>query len=516
MGYLSIALCLAITSNAFGGTRLPAINESLSQNSRVIEIVKWRQAVCVIPARDVAPCSSKENIQGGYNLNAGWSVEDESSQTKPIKAETSDVVPGTKGGIVNGTETLYNDVGRSTLEPSELVIDGNEELADHGRSSELLSKTPEMNVEWQSTRRNEPSIRLKTKSSRIFVTKVLDLPITATLVAHGCLPDIGFPLCADRQVNLSPKMGEYKLNHSVPREDEKSSIDYSREHVARAPLKLPESSFLNEKNRSSKVIEESTNFINNVITITEPIEDHNFDLGITELIEDNEPVASYDFSSSFEKLIQLNASPSGDANQFLNTLIYEYATEHSVDLYSTGFYSIYAKPLIDLLIRQEFNPLDKLRMKEAMYANETKDSCDKARGISVYKFRVCLIKYADCSNMLNEIAICLRGISVYTLRNGLSASNKSRSSQSIGSNIDHKINIAGPALKNNLNNDTTSLKATGAPEAYKSTKIPREIKNHFSNKTKRLNIETKKKDNPRSYTTLIYTIYKYIYDLFVA
>lgn len=134
---------------------------------------------------------------------------DEPDQTKPIKLKIGETSKGNeRQEIVSGVEILFpNVVGTSPLESSDLTID--DELADPGRASKLRPKTPELDDEQELrfAKRDSHLTGSKlegTNAGPIHVTKVLDSPVTATLMARGCLPDIGLPLCAGHQAP-SPK-----------------------------------------------------------------------------------------------------------------------------------------------------------------------------------------------------------------------------------------------------------------------------------------------------------------------
>lgn len=195
-------------------TRFRTRSEAAREETRVI--TRWHQPVCIMPEKDVPPCSKLRKFQTEYeHRNTKEFVDgDEPGQTKPIKLKVSETSKGDEQqqqGIVSGVETLSSDVvGTLPLESTDLVID--DELADPGRMSKLRSKTPELDDERQNGRsaRRDRHLTGSTlehiNAGPIHVTRVLDSPVTATLVARGCLPDIGLPLCASYQMSLTSEI----------------------------------------------------------------------------------------------------------------------------------------------------------------------------------------------------------------------------------------------------------------------------------------------------------------------
>lgn len=177
-------------------------------------ITKRHQPVCIVSEKDIPLCSTPRKLETEYEHRntKGFVDEDEPSQTKPIKLKISETSIGDEQQeIVSGVEILSPDVvGTLLLESSDLVIDN--ELADPGRTSKLRSKTPELNdvgLDGRSARRDRHltgSILERTNTGPIHVTRVSDSPVTTTLAARGCLPDIGLPLCADYQTNLTSEI----------------------------------------------------------------------------------------------------------------------------------------------------------------------------------------------------------------------------------------------------------------------------------------------------------------------
>ncbi|KMQ96656.1 hypothetical protein RF55_3043 [Lasius niger] len=195
-------------------TRFRTRSEAAREETRVI--TRWHQPICIMPEKDVPPCSKLRKFQTEYeHRNTKEFVDgDESGQTKPIKLKISETSKGDEQqqqGIVSGVETWSSDlVGTLPLESTDLVID--DELTDPGRMSKLRLKTPELDDERQNGRSARRDRHLTgstlehTNAGPIHVTRVLDSPVTATLVARGCLPDIGLPLCASYQPSLTSEI----------------------------------------------------------------------------------------------------------------------------------------------------------------------------------------------------------------------------------------------------------------------------------------------------------------------
>lgn len=222
-------------------TTLKITSKVSLKQPRVIEIVKWHQPICVIPGKDVLPClPSQEKVQIGYQHS---------------RAEKSD--EGESG----------------------------QELADFDRIPEYILKTPEMDIKWQFVTRNEPNslIRLtrsispnipdRTRPSRVYVTKVLDLPVTPVSITHGCLPN-DLRLCADYQPNFPLKIIKKEEDELIQSNDQNSTIKMHEKTYLAVPPKV-KISWLNKEN-NSKIIDQLTSYTDHEskINTTESTQNH--------------------------------------------------------------------------------------------------------------------------------------------------------------------------------------------------------------------------------------------------
>ncbi|XP_053970422.1 uncharacterized protein LOC128872098 [Hylaeus volcanicus] len=264
-------------------------------DAQVIEIVRWRQPICVVPDEGVLPCShTLRKFQVEYERFNGKTLDERTAERSRVDLEPSIpamdeestielIVPGidapapasnsngdSKGfseGFSEGNMSEFHlekkkklgldEEVRIKLTPPEVEAASNpgspevpegfsegnssqfhletSESADEefrikltppeveaasnpgspevpegfseGNSSQFHLKTPELTRDQgksiRTARRFSPGSS-SSKLHKIYVTKVLESPMTATLVARNCLPDIGVPFCEDYQDYIQP------------------------------------------------------------------------------------------------------------------------------------------------------------------------------------------------------------------------------------------------------------------------------------------------------------------------
>ncbi|XP_048515548.1 ras-associated and pleckstrin homology domains-containing protein 1-like [Athalia rosae] len=205
---LSLATCgLTINIRDIFGFGYPRFAKPEERQS--VEIIRWRQPVCITAAPGVLPClvgfadhqrpvqTEEENV--GYepeqiidlidiksqspvkeDLKTFWSKHD--SDLDDLSLESIEIDPPhlTK----RSAPKLYSpkvvryvkleDMGESTLENP---------ASQSARGGRYLRVAPQMG---RATYR-DPN----------YDVKIVDSPVMANLVAHTCLPDIGIPLCSE-------------------------------------------------------------------------------------------------------------------------------------------------------------------------------------------------------------------------------------------------------------------------------------------------------------------------------
>lgn len=178
----------------------------MEQEAQVIEVVRWRQPICVIPAQGVQPCfDSLRSFQNEYERLSSKGFEQEIRAPWEMTNLRSSISTGDKEVITRLISSeIVTTAPLSAIQPSA-SSENPEELST--KTLEVHLKTPELTTDQERSFRNSRSLPTKdvpTKPPQIYVTKVLNSPVTATLVAHNCLPDVGLPLCENYQPNIEP------------------------------------------------------------------------------------------------------------------------------------------------------------------------------------------------------------------------------------------------------------------------------------------------------------------------
>lgn len=199
---------------------------------RVIEIVRWHQPICVKPGKGVSSCMhgprTTQQHPNGKGLN-----EEKGGQEFSILSERS------SGESSKEEEVLSEFVGSYPLHSSLDSDISTEGIgSESGKRTEALLTTERGRRTREARRHLIPHLDKTSNLNRpkqIYVTKVLNAPFTATLVAQNCLPDFGIPLCEnnnEKEVEGSKSTADFKpsLSISVIGEDEEmvSSVEFPR------------------------------------------------------------------------------------------------------------------------------------------------------------------------------------------------------------------------------------------------------------------------------------------------
>ncbi|KYQ59728.1 hypothetical protein ALC60_01112 [Trachymyrmex zeteki] len=123
------------------------------------------------------------------------------------------------------------------------------------------------------TRSISPNIPDRTRPSRVYVTKVLDLPVTPVSITHGCLPN-DLRLCADYQPNFPLKIIKKEEDELIQSNDQNSTIKMHEKTYLAVPPKV-KISWLNKEN-NSKIIDQLTSYTDHEskINTTESTQNH--------------------------------------------------------------------------------------------------------------------------------------------------------------------------------------------------------------------------------------------------
>ncbi|OAD53422.1 hypothetical protein WN48_09977 [Eufriesea mexicana] len=187
---------------------------------QVVEIVRWRQQVCVKPAKGVSSCLYghvhtpkkpqsqyeqvivKDERKGGYEV---WTAGESQSRVSSMDVDPLSEIASSE---------VISSFPLEILESSR----GNEEFFSENTSgsserTSVLTENEERNL--REGRHLLPHPDKATKPKQIYVTKVLNSPITATLVAYNCLPEIGVPLCESHEENDEDSKSSSNLKPSL-------------------------------------------------------------------------------------------------------------------------------------------------------------------------------------------------------------------------------------------------------------------------------------------------------------
>lgn len=183
----------------------------------MIEIVRWRQPVCVEPAKGVSPClDSLRKSQSEY----------ERATSKGLKGEKAGYSILTDVQSKSSVSSLEQEVSSKFESPEMVASFPLEQLQPSRSSEEFFTEEPTESNRRTSTLTEEQERNIRegkhlshlekvTKPKQIYITKVLNTPVTATLVAHNCLPDIGIPLCDDQEENIEPSKSSQHVKPSL-------------------------------------------------------------------------------------------------------------------------------------------------------------------------------------------------------------------------------------------------------------------------------------------------------------
>ena len=171
-----------------------------TEEVQIVEIVRWRQPVCMKPARGVSLClEGLQKFQTEYERVTGKGlkeVKDGYSILTDVQSKSS--VSSLEQEVLSKFESpeVVVSYPREQLQSSEESHE--ERSVEPSRRTSILTEEQERNVREE---KHLPYLEKVTKRKQIYVTKVLNAPITATLVAHNCLPDVGIPLCEHQDGN---------------------------------------------------------------------------------------------------------------------------------------------------------------------------------------------------------------------------------------------------------------------------------------------------------------------------
>lgn len=177
---------------------------------RVIEIVRWHQPICVKPGKGVSSCLDGLSKPGQHAKGLNEEKEEFS-----ILSESRSSVPSNEEEVLS--EFVASEMFASFPLQSSLGTDlsTDERMSESGKRTEALTTERER----RDARHLVSHLDKTAKPKQIYVTKVLNAPFTATLVAQNCLPDIGIPLCEnnekDAAVEDSKSMADSKYSSSL-------------------------------------------------------------------------------------------------------------------------------------------------------------------------------------------------------------------------------------------------------------------------------------------------------------
>ncbi|OXU21756.1 hypothetical protein TSAR_010919 [Trichomalopsis sarcophagae] len=182
---LNLGSMLGIPELRSATTEAPALPE-------IVEIVRWRQPVCVMP-------ESKQVPSCAYFINQHQS---EYERTSDNALDTKlDALPKKtlNAGEVRSKISIDEIEPSSVLQSSEEILERVDEQSTPALEDAVNVRRSQRSFFEGGRANNQPDT---SKPPPIFVTKVLNSPTTATLLARNCWPDIGVPLCEDKVAKM--------------------------------------------------------------------------------------------------------------------------------------------------------------------------------------------------------------------------------------------------------------------------------------------------------------------------
>ena len=162
-----------------------------TEEVQIVEIVRWRQPVCMKPARGVSLClDGLQEFQTEYERVTGKRLNEEKEVYSILTdAQSKSSASSLEQEVLSkfASPEIVVPFPRKQLQPSE-----EEKSVESSRRTSILTEGQERSIREE---RHIPHLEKVTTRKQIYVTKVLNAPVTATLVAHNCLPDVGIPLC---------------------------------------------------------------------------------------------------------------------------------------------------------------------------------------------------------------------------------------------------------------------------------------------------------------------------------
>ncbi|XP_046607995.1 uncharacterized protein LOC124299100 [Neodiprion virginianus] len=183
---------LSLTLRDIFGLNYPRYTEP--EVPRIVEVIRWRQPVCLTSAPEVLPClmglkkyqANSDQIEKTFysgedgELTKRGDSDNDSSSVDSINED--DLLAKRSTRSLNAPRLYSPNVVRfvqlENMGPSSL----REPKAVIRRHGKYLRLGPQMT-------------RSSMNSEIVYDIKVVDSPVVATLVAQKCLPDIGVPLC---------------------------------------------------------------------------------------------------------------------------------------------------------------------------------------------------------------------------------------------------------------------------------------------------------------------------------
>ena len=166
-----------------------------TEEVQIVEIVRWRQPVCMKPARGVSLClDGLQEFQTDYERDTGKRLNEEKEVYSILTdAQSKSSASSLEQEVLSkfASPEIVVPFPRKQLQPSE-----EEKSVESSRRTSILTEGQERSIREE---RHIPHLEKVTKRKQIYVTKVLNAPVTATLVAHNCLPDVGIPLCEHQE-----------------------------------------------------------------------------------------------------------------------------------------------------------------------------------------------------------------------------------------------------------------------------------------------------------------------------
>lgn len=166
------------------------------ESPRVVEVIRWRQSVCLTSAPGVLPCLI--NLQSPENSEDN-NPEELETDVENLKSSSSLKIGDSS--LKEDSDLLAKRKTRQTSAPPRLY---SSKVVERLSLEKMGSSTFQNPVQGSPREAKYLKVAPQTHGQTIYKVKVIDSPVIAELVAETCLPDIGIPMCDEGNDTANP------------------------------------------------------------------------------------------------------------------------------------------------------------------------------------------------------------------------------------------------------------------------------------------------------------------------